>query len=102
MVNVVKDMGLNVAQEIFADRNYMADGSLTPRTMENAMIHDEDFAVKRVVEMVKENCVEALDGTVIKIQPNTVCVHGDEAKALIFVDKLRNELLNNDIEVKSL
>ena len=91
-VKAAQDIGLPVANEVFADRAYMPDGSLMPRTMEGAVIHDEKLAISRVVRMVKEHKVTACDGTDIEIIPDSVCVHGDNVKALEFVTQIRRAL----------
>lgn len=92
LVKAGKSAGLYVAQEVFADRTYQPDGTLTPRTEENAMIHDPELAVKRVIRMVTEGKVTAIDGRDISIQADTICVHGDEPEALQFVSQLKKSL----------
>ena len=91
-VKAAQDIGLPVANEVFADRAYTPDGSLMPRTMEGAVIHDERLAISRVVRMVMEHKVTACDGTDIEIIPDSVCVHGDNVKALAFVTEIRKAL----------
>lgn len=100
LVKAGKAVGLTVAQEVFADRTYQPDGALTPRTEANAMIHDADVAVERVIRMIKEQKVEAVDGRDITIQADTICVHGDEPEALHFVQKLRERILQEDIRIE--
>ena len=101
-VKAAKDIGLPVAQEVFADRAYMPDGSLVPRSREGAVIHDEELAISRVVRMVKENKVETIDGVDIEIVPDSICVHGDNVKALKFVTKIREALAAEGVEVAPL
>ena len=101
-VKAAKDIGLPVAQEVFADRAYMPDGSLVPRSREGAVIHDEELAISRVVRMVKENKVETIDGVDIEIVPDSICVHGDNVKALTFVTKIREALAAEGVEVAPL
>lgn len=91
-VKAAQKIGLPVAREVFADRAYMPDGSLMPRTREGAVIHDEHEAIRRVVRMVKEHRVTACDGTDIEIVPDSICVHGDNEKALTFVTQIRAAL----------
>lgn len=91
-VRAAQDIGLPVAREVFADRAYMPDGSLMPRTMEGAVIHDEALAIRRVIRMVKEHKVTACDGNDIEIVPDSICVHGDNVKALAFVTQIRSAL----------
>lgn len=93
--------GLNVAQEVFADRTYQADGTLTPRSQANAMIHDVTVAVDRVIRMIQEGKVTAVDGTDINIQADTICVHGDEPEALQFVQQLRERLQAEQITIQN-
>ncbi|AZR72088.1 lactam utilization protein LamB [Anoxybacter fermentans] len=99
LVRAGEKAGLRVAQEVFADRTYQADGTLTPRSRPDALIHDSDLAVKRVVRMIKEGKVETVDGAEISIKADTICVHGDEETALEFVKKLRAGLEKEGIEI---
>ena len=101
-VKAAEDIGLRAAKEVFADRAYMPDGSLMPRSMEGAVIHDEDMAISRVVRMVKEHKVTAADGTDIEIVPDSICVHGDNEKALVFVTRIRAALEAEGIEAATL
>ena len=85
MIRAAKDCGLKAASEVFADRGYEEDGTLVNRRKEGAMITDEDEAIARVIRMVKEGVVTAVTGKDIPIQADSVCVHGDGEKALLFV-----------------
>lgn len=100
MQKAAEDVGLPVAREVFADRAYEEDGSLVARSKDGAMITDEDLAVERVIRMVKEHKVTAITGKDIEVVPDSVCVHGDGPKALLFVSRLRTALKENGIEVK--
>ncbi|WP_156289582.1 LamB/YcsF family protein [Oceanobacillus salinisoli] len=100
LVKMGKKVGLKVAEEVFADRTYQPDGTLTSRKQTNAMITDSDEAVHRVIRMVKDGKVEAVDGTDIRITADTICVHGDSQKSLEFVIKLQEGLKNNGIIMK--
>ena len=101
-VKAAQDIGLPVAREVFADRAYMPDGSLVPRSREGAVIHDEEVAISRVVRMVKEHKVTAIDGTEIEIVPDSICVHGDNEKALTFVTQIRSALAAEGVEIAPL
>ena len=92
MVKAAKALGLKTAGEVFADRAYMEDGTLVPRSQEGAMITDEEEAVARVLEMVQKGTVTAITGKKIEVQADSICVHGDGQKALLFVQKIRSEL----------
>lgn len=100
LVQMGKKIGLRVAEEVFADRSYQPDGTLTPRTEANAIITDSDEAVYRVIGMVKDGKVEAVDGTDINITADTICVHGDSPKSLEFVKKLKEGLTKNGITIQ--
>ena len=100
--SMIDEIGLPAAREVFADRAYMPDGSLMPRTMEGAVIHDEAEAIRRVVRMVKEHRVTACDGTDIEIVPDSICVHGDNEKALTFVTQIRAALGAEGVEIAPL
>ena len=102
LVRAAKDMGLRVAQEVFADRAYEEDGTLVSRTKEGSMITDEELAIARVVRMVKEGKVTAITGKDIDITADSICVHGDGAKALAFVERIRKTLTEEGVEICSL
>nr|WP_286181158.1 5-oxoprolinase subunit PxpA [Bacillus sp. ISL-37] len=99
LVKAGEKKGLQVAHEVFADRTYQPDGSLTPRSETNAIIHDPDLAIKRVIRMVREGRVETVDGTEIEIKADTICIHGDEPQALDFAVRLNEALKAEGIEV---
>ncbi|MCI6004055.1 MAG: 5-oxoprolinase subunit PxpA [Blautia sp.] len=102
LAHAARDMGLRTALEVFADRAYEEDGSLVNRRKEGAMITDEEEAIARVVRMIKEKKVTAITGKDIPIQADSVCVHGDGAKALAFVERIRDTLTAEGIEIRSL
>jgi 5-oxoprolinase (ATP-hydrolysing) subunit A len=92
-------VGLRIAREAFADRNYQPDGSLVPRTQPNALLHDAGEAGERVLRMLREEVVRAIDGSDIPIQADTICVHGDTADAVAFAKDLRARLATAGITV---
>lgn len=94
-------IGLQEKAEIFADRAYMDDLSLVPRKEEGSMITDENIAIDRCVRMVKEGKVTARSGKELSISGDTLCVHGDGAKALEFVRKIRERFQEEGIEIVS-
>ncbi|MEH7441170.1 5-oxoprolinase subunit PxpA [Bacillus sp. JJ1122] len=99
LVKAGEEKGLRVAHEVFADRNYQPDGMLTPRSHANAMIHDTENAIKRVIRMIKEGKITAINGTDLEINADTICVHGDEPQTLEFVVKLKQALINQEITI---
>lgn len=99
MLDVAKKTGLRVANEVFADRAYQPDGTLVPRTQEGAVIQDEMLAVRRTLKMVKKGTVTAIDGTEIPIKADSVCLHGDGRKAVLFAKKLFEAFVKEGIEI---
>lgn len=100
MLRAAKEIGLPCASEVFADRAYEDDGTLVARSKPGAMIHDEDEAVARVIGMIKNHTVTSVSGKEIEICPDSVCVHGDSEKALLFVKKIRNALSAEGISIR--
>ena len=99
LVRSARERGLIVAEEVFADRSYQPDGSLTPRTQDGALIHEEQVVVAQVLQMIKTGAVSASDGTEVMIAADTVCLHGDGPHAVQFAVALRRELANAGIAV---
>ena len=97
-----KEQGVPFGCEVFADRAYEADGSLRDRRKPGAMITDTATAIDRVVRMVKEQKVTAYTGEDIPVVAHSVCVHGDGARALEFVQALRSAFAENGIAVAPL
>lgn len=102
MIEAAKMTGIKYASEVFADRAYNDDGSLVDRKKNGAVITDEDEAIKRVIQMVKEGRVKSINGNDIKIEAQSICIHGDNIKALEFAKKIRHSLEYENIEILSL
>lgn len=85
--------GLRVANEVFADRAYRADGSLVPRSQPGALIEDGAVAVERALGMVRDGTVRSIEGTVVPIKAETICVHGDTPGAAALALALRDALV---------
>lgn len=100
LLKAADDVGLRYASEVFADRAYNEDGTLVSRKLPGAVITDEELAVQRVLRMVKEQKVTSVTGKDITILPDSICVHGDNQKALQFVQKIRDALIKEQIEIK--
>ncbi|MDR1515043.1 MAG: LamB/YcsF family protein [Synergistaceae bacterium] len=97
-----ENAGVRFASEAFADRAYLKDGSLCPRSKEGAVIHDAKTAADRVVRMVTEGVVTAADGTVIKFRPDTICLHGDTAEAVEMAAAVRAALEAAGVKIEPL
>ena len=87
-----QSVNLRVVREVFADRNYLADGSLVPRTRSDAFLHDPEEAAQRVIRMLREGVVRSVEGKDVEVQAETICVHGDTPGAVDFVRALRARL----------
>lgn len=87
MIEVARGMGLMAASEAFADRAYNPDGTLVPRVIPGSVIHDKDKVVERAVRMASEGIVLGVDGSPIKLDITTICLHGDtEGAAALAAD----------------
>ena len=85
-------IGLRVAHEAFAERRYEADGSLTPRSADGAVIEDVEHAAQQVAQMLMEGSVTARTGERIPIRADTICLHGDRPDAAAFAHALRRAI----------
>lgn len=94
--------GLKVAAEVFADRAYDPDGSLTSRTTPGSVIHDTPAVVERAIKMVRDKQVVAVDGSTISLQADTICLHGDTPGAAEHAKAVRKGLESAGIAVSSL
>ena len=102
LVSAGEAAGLRTASEVFADRNYMADGSLVPRSRKDAMVESAEAAVARAIHMVQHGGVQSVDGTEIQLRADTICLHGDGEHAADFARRLRDGLQAAHIEVAAI
>ncbi|NYT46261.1 LamB/YcsF family protein [Alcaligenaceae bacterium] len=98
-VKAAEDMGLAVAQEVFADRSYQSDGSLTPRKQAGAMIEDPAISIKQVLRMVQEGKVATQQGVDVNVRADTLCIHGDQPGAVVFAQAIRKALGEGGVQV---
>jgi len=101
MVIAAKKSGLAFASEVFADRTYQDDGSLTPRTQSNSLITDEDQSLKQVLMMVNNQQVVSANQKVIPLKADTLCLHGDGLHAVEFAKTIHETLKNEGITIKA-
>jgi 5-oxoprolinase (ATP-hydrolysing) subunit A len=92
MIDEAERAGLNAAREGFADRAYLPSGSLAPRDRSWAVLHDAAEVASRALLMAREGCVYAVDGTRIRIDPQSLCIHGDNPDAIALVKATRKAL----------
>jgi UPF0271 protein len=98
--SIARRRGIRMAFEFFADRAYNADGTLVSRKLAGAVLHDNDVVAAKVLKFVKEGRVQTIDGSDIALKAETICVHGDNPKALALVKKIRETLNTAGVAVK--
>ena len=89
-VEAAQSVGVKLWEEVFADRRYTSEGYLVPRTESGALINDEDEAVQQALRMASNGEVLSIDQKLIKLQADTLCIHGDGPSALEFARKIRS------------
>ena len=94
-------MGLAYASEVFADRTYQDDGSLTPRSDANALISDEKQSLDQALMMVNKQQVISSNKKVIRLKADTLCLHGDGAHAVEFAKSIRDSFVASGITIKA-
>lgn len=102
LVDAGRNAGLVVQREGFCDRRYQPGGSLAPRTHTGAVIEDVDVAVAQAIAIATGQPVDAADGTQIRIEADTLCVHGDRANAADFARRLREALEHAGVQVAAI
>ena len=102
MAVAAREAGLPVANEVYADRSYQDDATLTPRSMPHAMIEDVEVSIAQVRRMVLDRSVVALSGKAVPIAADTLCIHGDQPGAVVFAEQIRKALAADGIAVRPL
>tara|TARA_B100000427_G_scaffold306256_1_gene292849 strand:- start:503 stop:1144 length:642 start_codon:yes stop_codon:yes gene_type:complete len=97
-----KKLGMKIAAEIFADRNYEDDGNLVSRSKKNAMITDPEVAKKHVIKMVKNQALNCYSGKKIPCDIDSICVHGDEKNAVNTAKQIKEELIKSGVTLNPL
>jgi UPF0271 protein len=95
-------INLKTASEVFADRTYRADGTLTLRTEPNALIHDTERAVSQVLQMIRKQSVTAATGEKVSLKSETVCIHGDGKNALLFAAAIHQKLTEKGVSIQTI
>ncbi len=99
LLGAARKAGLRTAAEVFADRGYLADGRLVPRGEPGAIVDDPEAVAARVVEMVTERSVTAVDGTSVPLLVDSVCLHSDTPGAVALARRVREALVNAGAEI---
>jgi UPF0271 protein len=95
-----REVGLDAVGEAFADRGYLPDGRLVPRGADGAVLHDVELVAARVVQLATEGTVRAVDGTVVRVDAGSICLHSDTPGAVALAQAVRSALLAAGIEVR--
>lgn len=95
-----RSAGLTAVREAFADRAYAPDGSLVPRGQPGAVIHDAALVAERMVRLARDREIEAVDGSVIRMEADSICVHGDSPGAVAIARAVRDALVASDVDVR--
>jgi UPF0271 protein len=102
MIEAAERAGLTPVEEVFADRGYQPDGSLVPRSRPGALIEDEEASLAQAMSLVRDHQVRAIDGSMVAVRAQTVCLHGDGAHALEFAQRIRERLTAEGIAITPL
>lgn len=98
-LRLAADAGLTTRTEAFADRAYTPEGTLVPRTEPDAVLHDPDLIAARVLRLVSDGVIEAVDGTEVVIAADSICVHGDTPGAVEVARAVRERLVGSGVAI---
>ncbi|MGV1917982.1 LamB/YcsF family protein [Rhizobium sp. 22-785-1] len=101
ILDLARKAGLSVVAEAFADRAYTPDGQLVSRREKGAVLHDADQIADRMVQLARQGTLEAIDGSIIKIEAQSICVHGDSPGAVDIAREIRRRFETDGIAVRS-
>ena len=101
LARAAESHGLQIAHEVFADRNYLADGSLVPRSRADALLNNPEDAAVRVLRMLREGKVRSVEGHDVDVRGETICVHGDTPGAVEFARQLRSQLESQGVRISA-
>lgn len=102
LIEAGQEAGLRVAREAFADRAYEDDGSLRPRGLPGAVLHEPARAAEQAVGIARDGLVVSYSGKVVPVQAETICVHGDTPTALTIAQAIRQALIQSEVDVTPL
>jgi UPF0271 protein len=102
LISEAEKLGLKTASEVFADRTYRDDGSLTPRLQPNAMIETAEASIQQVLQMIQSKTVTSTNKKQVSITAETLCLHGDGAHAVEFAKQIYLTLQQNQVGIQSI
>ncbi len=102
MIEAATIANIKVASEVFADRTYQDDGTLTPRSSNNALITDTNIAVEQAIQLITRNKVNAVSGKAVYVKADTICLHGDGVHAVDFVRTIYERLQKENIKIETI
>jgi len=101
LADAARAAGLPFVREAFLDRGYLSDGRLVPRGEPGALLHDADVVADRAVRFVREGVVDARDGTPVRLEAASLCVHGDTPESVAMARAVRAALADAGVEVRA-
>lgn len=101
MLSVAQAEGLDIISEVFADRRYLADGSLVPRSRDDALVENDEEAIHQVLQMILSGTVSSVDGVDVAIKVDSICLHGDGIHAIEFAKKIRVALAEKQVNIRA-
>lgn len=101
LIGWARDAGLRVVAEAFADRGYTPQGTLVSRREPGAVLHDPALVAARMLRLVEEGVVEAIDGSLARIEADSICVHGDSPDAVGMAREVRRVLVEAGVSLKA-
>jgi len=102
LIDEAESAGLRTASEVFADRTYQTDGSLTPRNQINAMLEDAESSITQVLQMIESQSVRAVSGETVPLRAESICIHGDGASAVSIAKSIHYSVLSRGIQVRTI
>jgi len=101
MIQEAESLGLKSVSEVFADRRYEKDGSLSPRSLENSMIQNPEDSLNQIRDMIHRGKVISRDGVEVSILAETLCIHGDSSHAVSVAKTVYSQLIEEGVIIKA-
>ena len=101
LIGWARDAGLTVVAEAFADRGYTPQGALVSRREPGAVLHDENLIAQRMLTLVRDGVIEAVDGSLVRVEADSICVHGDSPGAVAIARALRKQFEQEGVQITS-